>query len=67
MTNYTFHIVVQPDGDVWRACCPALVRQGGATWGTTREDALANIREVVELVVADLIETGVLSGAETPV
>lgn len=58
MTTYTFHVVVEPDGDAWHAYCPALVRQGGATWGQTREEALANIREVVELVVADLIETG---------
>lgn len=58
MTTYTFHVVVEPDGDAWHAYCPALVQQGGATWGETREEALANIREVVELVVADLIETG---------
>lgn len=58
MTTYTFHVVVEPDGDAWHAYCPALVRQGGATWGETREEALVNIREVVELVVADLIETG---------
>jgi predicted RNase H-like HicB family nuclease len=58
MTTYTFRVVVEPDGDAWHAYCPSLVRQGGATWGETREEALANIREVVELVVADLIETG---------
>jgi predicted RNase H-like HicB family nuclease len=58
MTTYTFQVVVEPDRDVWHAYCPALVRQGGATWGATREQALTNLREVVELVVADLIETG---------
>lgn len=58
MTTYTFHVVVEPDGDAWYAYCPALVRQGGATWGETREEALTNIREVAEMVVADLIENG---------
>ena len=58
MTTYTFQVVVEPDEDAWHAYCPALVRQGAATWGATKEEALANIREVVELVVADLIEAG---------
>lgn len=58
MATYTFRVVVEPDEDVWHAYCPALVRQGGATWGTTQEEALANLRSVVEMVVADLLEAG---------
>jgi predicted RNase H-like HicB family nuclease len=34
------------------------VRHGGATWGGTREEALANITEVVRLVVESLREHG---------
>jgi predicted RNase H-like HicB family nuclease len=48
--------VVEPDDDAWHACCPALEQYGGATWGATREEALQNIREVIQLVVADLTE-----------
>jgi len=34
MKTYNFRIVVEPDGERWHAYCPALVRQGGATWAT---------------------------------
>lgn len=58
MTTYTFRIVVEPDDDAWHACCPALEQYGGATWGATREEALQNIREVIQIVVADLLQAG---------
>jgi predicted RNase H-like HicB family nuclease len=58
VTTYTFKVVVEPDEDAWYASCPALVRQGGATWGTTREEALANLDEVMRMVVASMIEHG---------
>jgi predicted RNase H-like HicB family nuclease len=35
-----------------------LVSQGGATWGYTKEEALANIGEAVRLVVESLKEHG---------
>ena len=56
--TYTFRVVVEPDADAWHAYCPALKAYGAATWGTTREEALKHIREVVELVVAELREDG---------
>jgi len=43
MKTYNFRIVVEPDGERWHAYCPALVRQGGATWGHTQQEALKNI------------------------
>ena len=58
MTTYTFRIVVEPDEDRWRAYAPALEAQGAATWGYTREEALANIREVLEMIVGELAEEG---------
>jgi predicted RNase H-like HicB family nuclease len=58
MTTYTFRVVVEPDDDAWHAYCPALLKQGGATWGDTRQEVLENIRDVVAMVVADLIEAG---------
>ena len=48
--TYLFRVVVEPDEDRWHAYCPALKDKGGATWGYTREEALKNIREVVELI-----------------
>jgi predicted RNase H-like HicB family nuclease len=49
---------VEPDENAWYASCPALVRQGGATWGSTRDEALANIDEVIKMVIASMIEHG---------
>ena len=57
-TTYTYRVVVEPDEDAWHAWCPALLGYGAATWGTTRAEALRHIREVVALVVAELIEDG---------
>ena len=58
MRTYSFKVVVEPDEDRWHAYCPALVRQGGATWGYTKEEALKNIEEVVKMVVESLVEHG---------
>lgn len=58
MTTYTFKIVVEPDEDRWRAYQPELETQGAATWGYTRAEALQNIREVLGMIVAELVEEG---------
>jgi predicted RNase H-like HicB family nuclease len=58
MKTYTFKVVVEPDEDRWHAYCPALVRQGAATWGSTQEEAVRHIEEVVKMVVESLIEHG---------
>ena len=56
--TYNFRVVVEPDADVWHAYCPALKAYGAASWGTTREEALRHIGEVVGMVVAELREDG---------
>jgi predicted RNase H-like HicB family nuclease len=56
--TYTYGVVVEPDEDAWHAYCPALQKHGAATWGVTRAEALQHIREVVAMVVAELIEDG---------
>ncbi|HSO42079.1 MAG: type II toxin-antitoxin system HicB family antitoxin [Rhodospirillales bacterium] len=58
MTTYTFRVQVEPDEDAWHAYCPALISYGGVTWGATREEALQNIHDVVQLVISDLLENG---------
>lgn len=67
LTTYSFKVVVEPDEDAWHAHCPALAAHGAATWGSTREEALRHIREVVEMVVAELEEDGVPVPIETKV
>jgi predicted RNase H-like HicB family nuclease len=50
--------VVEPDEDRWFAYCPVLEKHGAATWGYTKEEALKNIREVVEMTIESMIEHG---------
>jgi predicted RNase H-like HicB family nuclease len=58
VTTYMFKVVVEPDEDRWCAYCPTLEAQGASTWGHTREEALQHIREVLKMIVAELVEEG---------
>ena len=55
MTTYTFRVVVEQDDDAWHAYAPELAEKGAATWGDTREEALANLHEVLQLIVSDML------------
>jgi len=59
MQTYTFKVVVEPDEDRWFAYCSALHEYGAATWGYTRDEALKNINEVVQMVITELHEDGI--------
>jgi predicted RNase H-like HicB family nuclease len=65
-TTYTYRVVVEPDEDVWHAYCPALQGYGAATWGRAHAEALRHIRQVVALVVAELIEDEATLPADQP-
>ncbi len=64
MKTYVFNIVLEQDEDFdgtpsgWHVYCPALVKQGASTWGSTPDEALSNIREVLEMTVGSMIEHG---------
>jgi predicted RNase H-like HicB family nuclease len=58
MRIYKFKIIVDPDEDRWISYSPLLKEKGGATWGYTKEEALKNINEVLEMVVESMIEDG---------
>ena len=58
MKSYLFRVVVEKDEDVWRAFVPELESRGAATWGHTKDDALRNIEEVLQMVVEDLLQQG---------
>ena len=65
MKSYVFKVAIEPDKfedgrDAWHAFCPAL--KGCHTWGHTHEEALANLRDAIDLYVQDLIEAGVHFG-----
>ncbi len=58
MKTYNFMVVIEPDEDRWFAYCPALEDRGGATWGYTKDEARANIYEVLEMTLASMIDHG---------
>lgn len=58
MKTYVFRVVVEPDEDRWVAYAPALKDRGGATWGYTREEALENIGQVVQMTVDSMVQHG---------
>ena len=57
--SYVFSVIVERDEDVWRAYVPELEAKAAATWGSTRDEALKNIREVAQMVIEELLEDGV--------
>ena len=50
--------MIEPDEDRWFALCPILEGKGATTWGYTKEEALKNIQEVVQMIVEELVEDG---------
>ena len=61
MKSYVFKILVEEDQfedgrQAFHAYCPVL--SGCHTWGHTYEEALANVREAVELYIEDLRAAG---------
>ena len=64
--TYIFRYVLEEDrwpdepksAAVWRAYVPILENRGVATWGETKEEALKNLQEVLELVIESMIEHG---------
>ena len=64
MKTYVFKVVLEQDEDFdgnpsgWHVYSPSLVDKGASTWGSTRAEALANIREVLEMTVESMKEHG---------
>jgi predicted RNase H-like HicB family nuclease len=56
--TYIFPIALEHADDAWHCCVPELEHKGAATWGKTREEALRNIQEVVQMVLEEMLEDG---------
>ena len=59
--TYVFLVVVEPDyydsgEEAWMAYCPNI--SGTTTFGKTKEEALRNVHEVVQMAVETMIEDG---------
>jgi len=60
MKTYSFKVKIERDEDRWVAYSPELKDRGGASWGKTKEEALKNLHEVIQLVLEDMVECGEL-------
>lgn len=66
MKSYTFKVVLERDKwpdereerAVWRAYIPVLEPRGAAAWGKTKEEALENLRNAVDLIIEYMKEQG---------
>ncbi len=63
MKTYVYKVVLEPDelpsGEpAWHVYCPVLYELGAATWGKSKEEALVNIHEVLQMIVEELVEEG---------
>ena len=58
MKTYQYQAVVAPDEGRWIAYCPVLEAKGAATWGSTREEAIQNIREVLKITLDSMARQG---------
>jgi predicted RNase H-like HicB family nuclease len=54
--TFRVRVVLEPDGDGFHAYCPAL--RGCHTWGATRDEALANIREAAAAYLESMLAHG---------
>lgn len=58
MQTYIFQVELEPDEDGWHIFYPPWRNIGAATWGRTREEAMQNIREVLEMILEEFEEEG---------
>lgn len=66
LKTYSFRVVLEADRwpdepkseAVWRAYVPILESRGVATFGETREEAMKNLQEVLEMVIDSMLEHG---------
>lgn len=52
MKNYTYRVIIEPDGDFYHAYVPAL--PGCHTFGSSVEEAKENINEAISVYIASL-------------
>lgn len=59
MKTYIFPIAFEEADSAWHVYVPGLEAHGAATWGKTRDEALRNIQEVVQMLVEEFDDSGV--------
>lgn len=56
--TYTFHVVITPGSEEWRAKCPALESHGAITGGETKEEALTHIHSALVMILGKMEADG---------
>lgn len=64
--TYEFEVKLETDEDGWHVFYPPWSGIGASTWGYTRKEALDNIREVLSMIVEELLEEGKPVSVERP-
>lgn len=54
MKSYVFKVELDPDEDGWHVFYSPWRKIGASTWGKTREEAMKNIQEVLEMIMEEL-------------
>ena len=58
MKTYIFTIAIEEADGAWHACVPDLEAKGAATWGKSRDEAVRNTQEVMQMIVEEMLEDG---------
>ena len=58
MKTYVFPVTLEQADDAWHAVVPDLEHKGAATWGKSRDEALRNMQEVMQMVLEEMLEDG---------
>jgi predicted RNase H-like HicB family nuclease len=58
VNTYIFPVVLEQAEEAWHVSVPELEHKGAATWGPTKEIALRNIQEVMQMIVEEMLEDG---------
>lgn len=58
VNTYIFPVVLEQADEAWHVSVPELEHKGAATWGPTKEIALRNIQEVMQMIVEEMLEDG---------
>ena len=56
MKTYIFPITLEQADNAWHVFVPGLESRGAVTWGETRDEALRNIQEVMQMIVEEYLE-----------
>ena len=58
MQTYIFQVELEPDEDGWHIFYAPWRKIGASTWGRTKEEAMQNIREVLEIILEEFESEG---------